>query len=410
MISRRRVPPTGRFPRRRAGVFACAVLLAGLLCTPGCNLFHREPPRPGRTVLRSPLVIVPATMMSNYLVVETKWDKHGPYRFLVDTGASVTLVTPELARRYAASDAPPTETPIVRVKSADGETALLSSTTLRRIELGGARFENVQALIYDCAAISAHLGVRIDGILGFPLFRETILTLDYPHSRIVLQPRNATAPIPGTPIAFSNARKTPIIPVQLGDDTLVALVDSGSDTSLSLNPTGLQLAYAAPPRRGATVATLTGDRDQQIGRLGGTLTIGDYPVERPVVELTDDLTSIGGRLLKNFVVTFDQEHSRVIFFRDSHAPVPPAPLRHAGVSFDKTPAYWRVAGVVPGSPAAEAGVQPGDLVTRIDGEPVGKWGIVRYQQLVRSGDEIVLTFLNGTKETDKRIKIFDLVP
>ena len=28
--------------------------------------------------------------------------------------------------------------------------------------------------------------MKIDGILGFPLFRETILTLDYPHKRVLL--------------------------------------------------------------------------------------------------------------------------------------------------------------------------------------------------------------------------------
>ena len=36
---------------------------------------------------------------------------------------------------------------------------------------------DVDVLIYDCEPLSAHLGVRIDGVLGFPLFRETLLTL-----------------------------------------------------------------------------------------------------------------------------------------------------------------------------------------------------------------------------------------
>jgi len=396
-------------PRRLASPFSC-LLLVSLLLASGCTLFHRELPRPGRTVLDSPLVIVPAATMSNYLVVETKWDKHGPYHFLIDTGASVTLVSPELSARYTAKDAPPADTPLVRVKSADGETALLTAITLRRIELGGARFENVQALIYDCSAISAHLGVRIDGILGFPLFRETLLTLDYPHSRILLQPRSAAPLLPGTPIAFNNDRKTPIIPLQLGDQTFVALIDSGSDAALSLNPVGLQPAFAVPPRTGATVETLSGDREQRIGRLAQTLLIGDYSVERPIAELTDELTSLGGALLKNFTVTFDQEHNHATFYRETHSPVLPEPRRSAGLSFSKTPAYWRVAGIVPDSPAAAAGVQPGDLVTRINGEPVAKWNVSRYEQLVASAGEVAFTFLNGTQETDKRVKVFDLVP
>ena len=227
--------------------------------------FQREMPRPGRTKLESPLVILPATTLSNYLVVQAKWDKRGPYHFLIDTGASVTLVSPDLAARYSAKNAAPTATPLVRVKSATGETALLTSTTLRRIELGGARFENVQALIYDCSTLSAHLGIKIDGILGFPLFRETLLTLDYPRSRVLLQNRSASPLLPGTPIAFNNDRKTPIIPLRLGNETFIALIDSGSDVALSLNPIGLDPKFAVPPRLGATITTLIGDRTQRIG-------------------------------------------------------------------------------------------------------------------------------------------------
>lgn len=387
-------------------LFAVALLIAFT----GCQLFRRELPRPGRTTLDSELVTIAAKPLSNYLVIEAKWDKRGPYHFLIDTGASVTLVSPELAARYAARNAPPPTTPLVRVRSATGETALLTATTLRKIHLGGALFENVQALIYDCSAISAHLGIQIDGILGFPLFRETVLTLDYPNSRILLQPLSAPPPTAGTSIHFNNERNIPIIPLGLGTQTLVALIDSGSDASLSLNPIGLQPEFAVPTRPGATIATLSGDREQRIGRLAQDLRLGDYVIRQPVVDTTDELTSIGGGILEHFTVTFDQEHNQVTFFREDPAPLPATPLRNAGVSFNKTPVYWRVASVVPDSPAAAAGVQTGDLVTRIEGQPVAEWDITRYQQLVATAEAITFTFLNGTEESDKRIPVFDLVP
>ena len=382
----------------------------GVALLAGCISFHREPPRPGRTRLESPQVTLSALTVSNYLVVEAKWDKHGPYHFLIDTGASVTLVSPELAARYGEKNPFPPDTPLVRVKSAEGDTALLAPTMIRRLELDGARFEDVQALIYDCAPLSAHLGMKIDAILGFPLFRETLLTLDYPHSQVMLQRRSAAPHLPGSTIAFNNDRKTPIIPVRLGDRTFAALIDSGSDASLSLNPVGLNPTFAVSPRPGATVGTLTGDRAELVGRLADSLFLGDYTLVRPVANLTDELASLGGGILKNFTVTFDQEHNQVTFLRESPGPVPPEPRRSAGLSFTKTPVYWRVASVVAGSPAATAGIQPGDLVTRVNGESIAKWDIRRYELLVATATSIEFTFLNGTAEVPERVNVFDLVP
>lgn len=397
--------PGGVFLARRAFLSSALCLLLA-----GCVSFHREAPRPGRTTLSSPLIVLPAQNIGGYLIIEAKWDRSGPYHFLIDTGSSVTLVSPEFAKRYAAKNAPPSAAPEVHVKSATGESVLLPPTTLRRLELGDARFEDIPALISDCTPLSAHLGVKIDGILGFPLFRETLLTLDYPHSRVVLNPAYSAPLQPGATIPFNNTSRTPLIPIELGDTTFIALVDSGSDAPLSLNPVGLQPSYAVAPRAGPTVSTLTGDHTQQVGRLAGTLMIGHYTLARPLIEVTDELSAIGGQVLKNFIVTFNQERSQVTFYREATEPIAFGPARSTGLSFSKTPVYWRVAGVIPDSPAALAQVQLGDLITRINGEPVAQWDLRRYEQLVAAAPEIMFTFLNGTKETNVTLKVFELVP
>lgn len=387
------------------------VLLGALaLLLGGCVHFKREAPRPGRTKLDAPLVIVPAATVGNYLIVETKWDKHGPYHFLVDTGSSTTLVTPELAARYPAKNQPPEATPRIRVRSANGGTTLLAPTTLRRLELGDARFEDVRAVIFDCKELSAHLGLKLDGILGFPLFRETVLTLDYPRSRLLLTPRTAEALRPGVTIPFNNEHRTPLIPLQLGDQSITALIDSGSDAPLSLNLSGLAANFATLPRPGVAVGTLTGDHLQHIGRWRTPLLIGDYRVDHPIVDVTDDLTSIGAELLKYFTVTFDQEHNEVTFYRAERGPVELPARRSSGLSFSKTPAYWRVVSVVPDSPANTAGVQGGDLVTRINDEPVAQWNFLRFNALVASAGEIKFTFLEGTAEKSRTLPVFTLVP
>jgi len=402
---------TGRDgPRWRDGA-TVLLLLISLFVLAGCSpgAFRRPPSQAGRTTLSASLVILPARTIGNYLLVEAKWDRNGPYHFLIDTGSSVNLVTPALARRYPGPEVAPVATR-VRVAGADGRVSELPRGSLRRLELGGARFEDVDVLIHDCAAISAHLGVGIDGVLGFPLFRETLLTLDYPRSRVSLQPARSATEVPGTTVPFDDARKTPVITVKLGDRSLVALVDSGSDAWFSLNPLGVSPVFSAGPALGATIGTLGGEHTQKVGRLAETLVIGGQSFERPIVELTDELSSIGGGVLRNFSVTFDQLRERVVFFRDGSGRIDTPPLRSAGVSFSKTPAYWRVAGVVPKSPAEAEGIRPGDLVTRINGEPVANWDFRRFEVLLAGADEMTVTFLNGSAESNKRVRIFELIP
>ena len=442
--------------RARIGI----TLLALLFFTAGCTnipylsrITKKRESRPEQTHLKGDATSIPANIIAGYFLVEVKWDKYGPWRFLVDTGSSVTLLSPEYVARYPAVTRDGTSTRPVGVRSASGAVETLTPATVRVIKLGGAQFENVPVLIYNCADMSAHFGMKIDGVIGFPLFRDTVFTLDYPQARLVMYRPKAARVGTGVTIAFNNEKRAPIIPVRLGGETLSALIDTGCDGALALNPVGLNPApaFAQPPRLGATIGTFAGDRLQATGRLAPDLHIGACVIASPIVDITDQLTSIGAEILKNYRITFDQKNSNVTFHRAAAAPAAPAahdaraataartthttsgahataatsaapaapatpdaPLvlgaqRSSGLGFTKTPAYWRVASVVPGSPAEAAGVHAGDIVSRINGEPITEWPLKRYDELVRRAQEITFTFVLGDRENPMVISTFDLV-
>ena len=150
------VPPVGlrahaktnwhflRSPLSALRLLTCALCLLPP-STAQAAWFRSEPPRPGRTTLGTPLVSLPAQLIGNFLVVTVKWDRHGPYNFVIDTGANVTLVSPAFAERYGTTPAPTDNVGReVAVKSADGETTVLRVTSLKRIELGDAQFEAIR--------------------------------------------------------------------------------------------------------------------------------------------------------------------------------------------------------------------------------------------------------------------------
>ena len=400
-----------RFPLATAWLLPFVVCL---LFVSGCSTVARR--APGRTVVEVQATTLPARIISNFFVVESRWDDGRTYRFLVDTGSSVSYVSPELARRFAAKPKKGAAPRTVRVRSANGGEVDLPAITLRRLTLGASLFERVPALIFDFTDLSGHLGLPIDGIIGFPVFKNALLTLDYPGQRLVIAPHPGTFTPPPkqslrvSTIAFSNQRGTPLIPIQMGNESFVVLIDTGSDGSLSLNPAGLHPRFAQSPRRGTLISSLQGDRLQLTGRLTQQVFIGPHTIDQPIVDLTDQLSSIGGEFLRHFTLTFDQRRNQVTFARDADGPITMEPRRHTGLSFIRSPVYWRVLTVIPDTPAVQLPVQAGDLCVRINGEPVEKWGYERYAVLLQTAAKITYTFLTGTKETDVEIPIIELVP
>ena len=358
---------------------------------------------------------MPARLISNFFLIEARQADGQTYRFLVDTGSSTTLVSPAVALALRAKEKKKNK-PTVRVRSANGGEVALEALTLRSLRVGDSVFERVPALVTGFADLSAHLGVQIDGVLGFPVFRDTLLTLDYPGARLVIAANPGAAPPLPKPsarvstIAFNNERNSPLIPIQMGNESFVVLIDSGSDGSLTLNPVGLHPKFAHGPRVGTLVASLSGDRHQLVGRLAQNILVGSQVLEQPIVDLTDELSSLGGEVLRNFSLTFDQRRNQVSFTRNADGPVRLPPRRSLGLSFGRSPVYWRVLAVVPETPAAQLNVQPGDLLVRLNGEPVAQWDYERYAALVKTAAKITCTFLAGAREYDLEVPVFELVP
>ncbi|MFT3828916.1 MAG: aspartyl protease family protein [Opitutaceae bacterium] len=355
-------------------------------------------------------VVVPGRQVSNLLLVEGRVGSAGPYFFLIDTGSSVTLVSDRIAAAVPGFRTTPAVAP-VQVVSAAGGATMLGSTTVPSLTLGTANFANVRAAVYDFVDFSNHLGVTVDGILGFPIFRDLLLTLDYPRNRVVLSPRYPARTVPGVAIPFALEDGTrPIVNVALGDKTFMALVDSGSDLPFTLDATGLNPPFKAGPRTGPLVATLSGNAPRQIGRLADSLVLGTCEIREPRVMLTDQLSTIGAEILRHFIVTFDQRRGLVILDPERAAAVKLPSQRTTGLSFVRLPAEWRVLQVLDDAPAATQQIEPGDAIVGINGEPIIKWNLDRFEKHLRGADTVEYLFRRENRSYLVKVPVYDLVP
>lgn len=352
---------------------------------------------------------LPMLFVGGLVVIETQAED-GPWRFLIDTGSSTCLVSPEYAIRHLKKPVTP-NAPKVWLRDASGRAAAAESVLLDRIDFGPANFQNVRALVFDCREISNHLGMEIHGVLGFSLFSNARLTLDYPNRKVIMSALQDKTPLRGCVLPVTSHNDVPLIQISLDNRSIVALIDTGNDGSVNLDPAGLDLNFASPPRRGTLVGTLYGDHEQFAARLAHTIYLGDHRIVNPIVDLSGTLTSLGGELLQEFEITFDQSRNLVAFYRPSHDMLLFTPPKlSAGVSFEKSLAYWKITAVAPDSPAHTVGLVPGDLVIRINHEPVENWDLARYRQLVDAGGFIDFTTIIGRNEIEHPVKVFTLVP
>ena len=106
----------------------------------------------------------------------------GPYQFALDTGASATVISPELARDLGISN-----TDVVQALGAGGSvTAAVGS--IESLAVGDAEIRNLGVAVVDFFdRLSREIGEKLDGIIGYNYLKEFRLTIDYPSQILYLE-------------------------------------------------------------------------------------------------------------------------------------------------------------------------------------------------------------------------------
>jgi CO/xanthine dehydrogenase FAD-binding subunit len=70
----------------------------------------------------------------------------------------------------------------------------------------------------------------------------------------------------------------------------------------------------------------------------------------------------------------------------------------------------RIAGVIPGSPAEEANLGSGELVTQIEHRPAASWTRDQMEQWINSRQDVALVVAGVAGERALTLHVWDLVP
>ncbi|HTU82517.1 MAG TPA: aspartyl protease family protein [Candidatus Acidoferrales bacterium] len=153
---------------------------------------------------------------------------------------------------------------------AGGKTAALQRATVRRVEFGTAVAEDVAATVLPTHASDLFAGkIAIDGILGTTVFERFLVTIDYPHARLIVRPRS-----PAVSTAFERAATAAgatIVPCWLVGDHFVFATAQVNDAppGLFFFDTGLAGGGLSPAPQLLTAAKITIDAARAGTGVGG---------------------------------------------------------------------------------------------------------------------------------------------
>jgi predicted metalloprotease with PDZ domain len=149
---------------------------------------------------------------------------------------------------------------------------------------------------------------------------------------------------------------------------------------------------------------------ESIGRLAGSMSLGDLHQVEPTAIISPGPPSLGLRSLERFCVVFHQSENRVWLCSNNAGPIQPSAERSIGFSFYSDRGGLRIAGVIPGSPAEEAHLAAGTLVTQIEHRPATSWSRDQMEQWINSHADVALVVAEKDGERALRLRAWDLVP
>jgi hypothetical protein len=350
----------------------CPAILADETTVPGSSVLSVNVRAvPLSTQLLSPSAEVPLEMIDGLPFVEVTINGEGPWRFLLDTGAATSVVSLPVAWRY-----PQSLTAMEALITDSTADAIMADSILHisSLTLGGLNLSDFHAIALDLSSLSEACGVEVHGILGFPVFRDLLLTIDYPGQRILIDDTVLDAEAADV-IPMALIDNHPFVDLTIGQSRVSALLDTGHASSLSLPADTPGIGFTADPMPWFSSVDLSGPGSRQIARLAEDLALGMVLWEQPIITVDGpDKPNLGSGFMSFFEVSFDQRSGLVrIVTQDGEPQTLHSPsVLTFGVQIGSSDEQAYVAEVLAGSPSDQAGLQAGDELLSINGLASGQ--------------------------------------
>jgi hypothetical protein len=235
------------------------------------------------------------------------------YKFALDTGAVGGRISEDIVKSLGLK-------PVGTVLAGDpsGKNSReVNIYKIPQIKAGGATLYGVR-MFADSGVVPAHSEAHFDGVIGYAVFHDLLLSLDYPNKQVILTPGGMSSEQVKTSMPYKLEHGIPLLKVQVGKVKVDGHVDSGSDGGLSIpSKYKSDLNLDGEPVKIGQARTLFNTVDIYLAKVKDPITVGGQTMPIDQIELNDLLpfANIGGRLLHKFKVVIDQKDHRIAFMQ-----------------------------------------------------------------------------------------------
>jgi hypothetical protein len=257
-------------------------------------------------------VVVPMKMRGAMPGLDVMVNGTGPHFFALDTGGQGSA----RADSSLVKELDLTVVDQISARGASGKPFKMDRVVFDKLSIGSLSFSDVPALSRDY-----NTGVplpEVKGMIGFNIFKDHLLTLDYPGKKIIIDEGKMDNADGKTIFQYEpKAMTLPSINVELGSEALVADIDSGNLAGAIVVPWTLfqKLKLKTDPVSVGKARSAGGEIEIMRATLDGSLKIGKYEIQdvpvTTMVGIDRRKAVIGAAVLQNFVMTFDQKNGRV---------------------------------------------------------------------------------------------------
>ena len=302
----------------------------------------------------------------------------GPFHFLLDTGAGMTIVDKQLADSLGLQEAG--TLPAAGIGGLDvGKFARVDSIGFTDLSL-----YDLTVGVMDFTEINKFTAIPINGIIGYNLFSRLIVEIDYSGGKLNVYPPESKLFSGGADTLECEIESNHPIVKGLVNDSIEGRFrfDTGSQNFLDLNTPFVRNnnikddvlkelgEYEIMGVGGSSKTSLVFIKSLTFGktRLPEIMT-GLYEAETGIFSTENVDGNVGGGVLGWFKVAFDYPHNKVYMTLQEEPEINQGPFI-SGILLESDERGITIMRLIPGTPAEESELQIGDRLLRVNGEEV----------------------------------------